>query len=147
PAPVNIQLTATELCQIFHNSKMKGMLHESDLTSLSESVTAEMAMDHVFAIEDAVDVSADFENTNLNVKIDSQDVCEILFTSGTTGVPKGVLFNHERILAIASAVSINFQLSPNDKILTLMPLTHSAPINTFFMSGFYLGCSHVIGDF
>lgn len=79
--------------------------------------------------------------------IDSRDVCEILFTSGTTGTPKGVVFSHERILAIASAVSVNFSLSHNDSMLTLMPLSHSAPLNTFFMSGLYCGASHVIGDF
>ncbi|WP_163139956.1 AMP-binding protein [Bacillus sp. 22-7] len=145
PMPVNIRLIPKELGAIFQNANATGVLYEDELaetvTSLKEN------LNFYFSIQGAVEASAHFSDGNLDVPIDSRDVCEILFTSGTTGTPKGVVFSHERILAIASAVSVNFNLSHNDSMLTLMPLSHSAPLNTFFMSGLYCGASHVIGDF
>ncbi|MGV3262242.1 class I adenylate-forming enzyme family protein [Cytobacillus pseudoceanisediminis] len=145
PMPMNVRLTPKELGAIFQNASAAGVLYEDELT---ETVTAlKENLNFYVSIQDAVEASAHLSDGNLDVPIDSRDVCEILFTSGTTGTPKGVLFNHERILSIAAAVSVNFSLSYSDSMLTLMPLSHSAPLNTFFMSGFYCGASHVIGDF
>ncbi|MBY6051800.1 class I adenylate-forming enzyme family protein [Cytobacillus firmus] len=145
PMPVNIRLTPKELSAIFQSSNAAGILYEDELAETAAALKENV--NFYFSIQDAVEASAHFSEGNLDVPIDSRDVCEILFTSGTTGTPKGVVFSHERILAIASAVSVNFSLSHNDSMLTLMPLSHSAPLNTFFMSGLYCGASHVIGDF
>ena len=145
PMPVNIRLTPKELSAIFQSSNAAGILYEDELAETAAALKENV--NFYFSIQDAVEASAHFSEDNLDVPIDSRDVCEILFTSGTTGTPKGVVFSHERILAIASAVSVNFSLSHNDSMLTLMPLSHSAPLNTFFMSGLYCGASHVIGDF
>lgn len=145
PMPVNIRLTSKELSAIFQSANASGILYEDELAETA--VALKENVNFYFSIQDAVEASAHFSEGNLDVPIDSRDVCEILFTSGTTGTPKGVVFSHERILAIASAVSVNFSLSHNDSMLTLMPLSHSAPLNTFFMSGLYCGASHVIGDF
>ncbi|MFD5851602.1 class I adenylate-forming enzyme family protein [Cytobacillus pseudoceanisediminis] len=145
PMPMNVRLTPKELGAIFQNASAAGVLYEDELT---ETVTAlKDNLNFYVSIQDAVEASVHLSDGNLDVPIDSRDVCEILFTSGTTGTPKGVVFNHERILSIAAAVSVNFSLSHCDSMLTLMPLSHSAPLNTFFMSGFYCGASHVIGDF
>ncbi|MCM3391068.1 MULTISPECIES: class I adenylate-forming enzyme family protein [Cytobacillus] len=145
PMPMNVRLTPKELGAIFQNASAAGVLYEDELT---ETVTAlKENLNFYVSIQDAVEASVHLSDGNLDVPIDSRDVCEILFTSGTTGTPKGVVFNHERILSIAAAVSVNFSLSHCDSMLTLMPLSHSAPLNTFFMSGFYCGASHVIGDF
>ncbi|KON89930.1 hypothetical protein AF332_25970 [Sporosarcina globispora] len=147
PMPMNIRLTPKELGAIFQNANAAGVLHETELAETVTALKENCSLNHYFSIQESVEASANFSGGNLNVPIDSRDVCEILFTSGTTGTPKGVVFNHERILAIAAAVSVNFSLSHKDSMLTLMPLSHSAPLNTFFMSGFYCGASHVIGDF
>jgi acyl-CoA synthetase (AMP-forming)/AMP-acid ligase II len=147
PMPLNMRLTSSELVVILENSKASGIFHEKEGQETINSINQSVHLDHVISIQDAVEGSSIYSEENLDLPIDSQEVCEILFTSGTTGVPKGVVFNHERILAIASAVSINFCLSNADVMLNLMPLTHSAPLNTFFMSGLYCGSTHVIGDF
>ncbi|MBN8202242.1 class I adenylate-forming enzyme family protein [Bacillus sp. NTK034] len=145
PMPMNIRLIPKELGAIFQNANAAGVLYENELAETVNSLKENL--NFYFSIQNAAEASAHFSDGNLDVPIDSLDICEILFTSGTTGTPKGVVFNHERILAIASAVSVNFSLSHKDSMLTLMPLSHSAPLNTFFMSGFYCGATHVIGDF
>ncbi len=147
PMPINVRLTANELTSILSNSHASGLIFEREFQETANLIASSVSLWHMFNLQETVLQSVSHSPENLNISIDSQEICEILFTSGTTGAPKGVLFNHERILATASAISYEFQLSHNDKMLTLMPLTHAAPLNTFFMSGLYSGCSHVIGNF
>lgn len=147
PMPINIRLTPNELEVILRNSNAAGIFYEKELQQTVQPLTRSFPLQHTFCIQDTVQEAESYPADNLNLPIDSRDVCEILFTSGTTGVPKGALFNHERILAIAYGISIEFQLTGNDRMLTIMPLSHSAPLNTFFVSGLYCGCTHVLGDF
>jgi acyl-CoA synthetase (AMP-forming)/AMP-acid ligase II len=48
----------------------------------------------------------------------------ILYTSGTTGRPKGVILSHENLLCECSFVANTQQLGPNDKALCLLPIYH-----------------------
>lgn len=147
PMPISMRLTANEIQVLLRNTNANGIVYEAAAKPLVDSLDASLAIEHVYNIEQSITESARFSADNLNLDIDSHEVCEILFTSGTTGTPKGVLFNHERILAISSAIAYEFQLNSKDKMLTLMPLTHSAPLNTFFLSGMYAGTAHVVGNF
>lgn len=53
------------------------------------------------------------------------DPAVILYTSGTTSDPKGVVLTHGNLLAEAQAVFARLQLDENDSILGVMPLYHS----------------------
>lgn len=147
PMPINIRLTPSELVAILQNSSAVGVFHETEVQGTVDAISELYGFMHKVSIQEIVEASTNYSGENLNLPIQSSDICEILFTSGTTGIPKGVVFNHDRLLSLATTVSIEFKLSHEDKMLTLMPLTHSAPINTFFLSGLYCGASHVIGEF
>src|SRR5699024_10030480 len=81
-----------------------------------------------------------------NVEVNERDDAEILYTSGTTGNPKGALFDHLRILQVGITVSIMFKLGPEDNLLHLAPLFHFAQLNLFLISGTSLGSTQVIHD-
>ncbi len=53
------------------------------------------------------------------------DAAVILYTSGTTSDPKGVVLTHGNLLAEAEAVFARLKLDENDSILGVMPLYHS----------------------
>lgn len=53
------------------------------------------------------------------------DPAAILYTSGTTSDPKGVVLTHGNLLAEAEAVFARLKLDENDSILGVMPLYHS----------------------
>lgn len=78
------------------------------------------------------------------IEVSEEDDLEILYTSGTTGRPKGALFDHKRISNVAIAVTINMGLRPHECILHVAPLFHSAQLNLFIISGVALGATHII---
>lgn len=54
----------------------------------------------------------------------SADPATIVYTSGTTGEPKGVVLTHGNIVSNARAVAERYQVSPNDTVLSYLPLCH-----------------------
>ncbi|HWX54775.1 MAG TPA: AMP-binding protein [Verrucomicrobiae bacterium] len=53
------------------------------------------------------------------------DVTVMLYTSGTTADPKGVMLTHRNLLAEADAVFSTISVSPTDAVLAILPLFHS----------------------
>ncbi len=72
------------------------------------------------------------------------DLSTILYTSGTTGEPKGVLFSYRNILTVAHMIAVELEVKPESKMLIMMPLTHSAPLHLFLMAGISTGSSLVL---
>jgi malonyl-CoA/methylmalonyl-CoA synthetase len=52
------------------------------------------------------------------------DPALLVYTSGTTGAPKGALHNHSSLLASAEAVRIAWRWSPEDRLILALPLFH-----------------------
>jgi len=73
-----------------------------------------------------------------------EDEASILYTSGTTGNPKGVLFTNRNILTVATMICIEMTMKPKSRILHMMPLSHSAPLHLFLIAGTYVGATHVL---
>lgn len=70
----------------------------------------------------------DNKDFDLPVKKKS-DICTIMYTSGTTGDPKGVLISNESIITLLAGVkrlleSVNEELDENDVYLSFLPLAH-----------------------
>ena len=53
-----------------------------------------------------------------------EDVATILYTSGTTGNPKGVVLTHRNLFSNVAAVSLALPVHPTDSALSFLPLSH-----------------------
>lgn len=53
-----------------------------------------------------------------------QDLVSLIYTSGTTGVSKGVMLSHENLIKNALAAAEVFQLTPQDRYLSIIPVCH-----------------------
>ena len=58
--------------------------------------------------------------------IDKHDGAEIVYTSGSTGNPKGVLINHENLMSNTLGIYERLQPESNDRFLTITPLFHNS---------------------
>ncbi len=57
-------------------------------------------------------------------QVGSNDPALLIFTSGTTGKPKGALLTHGNLLAGATAVNLAWRWEPDDRLLLTLPLFH-----------------------
>lgn len=64
-----------------------------------------------------------FDATSLQA-IGDDDLAELVFTSGTTGQPKGVMLSHRNIASNAAATLKREDITPNDRALSILPLSH-----------------------
>ena len=53
------------------------------------------------------------------------DLCDMLFTSGTTGYPKGVMYRHEQCLRVIDAWATRVGVRRGDRILVIPPFFHA----------------------
>ncbi len=81
------------------------------------------------------------QNTATLVKphrVIDQDMAAILYTSGSTGRPKGVVLSHRNIVAGARSVAEYLELTENDRLLSVLPLSFDYGMNqltTMFLVG------------
>ena len=55
----------------------------------------------------------------------ADQLASILFTSGTTGAPKGVMLTHGNFCALLAALARVFDVGPDDRVLSVLPLHHT----------------------
>jgi len=74
---------------------------------------------------------------------EADDVAAILYTGGTTGVPKGAMLTHSNLLYSAQNVCYHEKMIPEDKGLCFMPLNHVFAQCHIMNSTFY-GCATLV---
>ncbi len=76
---------------------------------------------------------------------DSQEVAAILFTSGTTGTPKGVMLTNENLVSDCYLAQGNMQLYPTDVFYAILPIHHAYTMLAVFFESFSVGACTVFG--
>jgi long-chain acyl-CoA synthetase len=102
-------------------------LSEADL-----SETAVWTFDEVFAMTD--EATEDERIALLPVRVHPQSVASLIFTSGTTGRPKGVMLSHRNLTSMTSMLSSVFDMSTRDGVLSVLPLHHTFEFSTGFLT-------------
>lgn len=87
-------------------------------------------LDHVIAIRgdempNIESISSDDGGVAYEASVDREDVAGFVYTSGTTGKPKGVVLSHANIANNVSAVLSVFTLEPDDRSLSFLPWAHA----------------------
>ena len=80
------------------------------------------------------------ENTNLKeVSIDPDDLAAIVYTSGTTGKPKGVMLTHDNVLSNVKSFSQVIDVGSDDVFLSFLPFSHTFERTVTFYFTLFLG--------
>lgn len=98
----------------------------SEKTPVHSFTNIEGAADWMEIIElgrkNADKYKSELESIKSGIKAD--DFAVLIYTSGTTGTPKGVMLSHKNLVQNFLAAARVFQLKPEDKYLSILPLCH-----------------------
>ncbi len=152
--PINFRLTGPEVAFIINDAEAAAVIVEEALVELIDGVrdTLEVPVDRFVHLGRSVgnadsqpvgyrsyeDMLTASSPTEPAVAVAVDDTACFMYTSGTTGNPKGVMRSHRGIAMVALLTGLEFRLHRNDRALLVMPMCHANSLY-FFISFLYCG--------
>ncbi|MCD6094003.1 MAG: AMP-binding protein [Candidatus Omnitrophica bacterium] len=130
--PIDPQSNPEEIRFILTESKSKIVFTSSAHLSSFETATSLKKIVSIDSpdfpkIISASPLSEPLSEAKLRTESSCQDLASILYTSGTTGKPKGVMLSHKNFLANFQSIDKLKLVSERDNILSILPLHHAYP--------------------
>ena len=171
--PINFRLTAAEIGYIAGHCEARAFIVQHDLIDRVDAIRSELAIEpqayvrishghalaHVHDLDaaaatgwqdyEALIAAADTDSTTLAstsaTPVLPGDCCALMYTSGTTGKPKGAIRSHEGNTLMALATALEMGFTRDDTALLVMPMCHA---NSLYFSHtcVHLGATCVIDD-
>jgi acyl-CoA synthetase (AMP-forming)/AMP-acid ligase II len=150
--PLNFRLVASEVSYILEQSDSIAVIVEEDLDETIEACRKNLpAVRHVISAPvSTIEGHLSFEDVmsaldeEPAIEIFPEDDLQIMYTSGTTGRPKGALFDHQRVTKVTLAIIGALGHQAGDRFLHVAPLFHAAQLTICLNAGIFLGASHLI---
>lgn len=96
-------------------------------------------LDSIISMEDIDEIVRRHDPELSGQRVTQDDVCEILFTSGTTGLPKGVVLTHGNIMSNVEDIYSFLEIGPQDTAFSVLPIHHCYECTGGLLSTFYAG--------
>ncbi|MCA0989795.1 fatty acid--CoA ligase [Pseudalkalibacillus hwajinpoensis] len=149
--PINFRLKSNEIAYIIEDAKPSIFVFEPALAPVVAEVqerypdvsfwSTEAAPDFADSYSEHVRLSHSGEPT---IEVDENDTYAIMYTSGTTGRPKGVLHRHRNMLEQSILCGASLNLKQVDRGLVAAPMFHCAELHCNFLPRVHFGATNVI---
>ncbi|NIT14772.1 MAG: AMP-binding protein, partial [Candidatus Dadabacteria bacterium] len=124
------------------HSEAKAVITSNNFYKNINSILSETpSVSTVINMEEFNDINAKYSRGVTPVSVDPDDLMEILFTSGTTGDPKGVMLTHKNLMSNVEDIHKVVDFSEDDKAFSILPINHVYESTGGLLSTFYDGAS------
>ncbi len=147
------RLTAHELRHIVEDSGMQALLYDGEFADTVRSLREHVELDSWIALDEPLEgTDQRFDQLVMEVepdgwvspRIDPEDTYCLLYTSGTTGRPKGVMIPHRMVAWNGYNTVCSWQLREDDVSPIFTPLYHAGGLMAFLVPLFVVGGTIVL---
>jgi len=147
--PVNLGEDDNRIAYILKNAEVKLALVRDDYVKRIQAVideTDKLGNIEVVICDDSVDSFSTEEGELREAKINTESEALIVFTSGTTGNPKGVVLTQRNLLEDARSISQWHNIDGQTKIMCVLPIHHVNGTVVTMITPFFVGGSTVLNQ-
>jgi long-chain acyl-CoA synthetase len=153
--PLNVMYKVHEINYIGEVTNAKAIIADSDLWEpLQEEVkSALLGLEKIFIMGSAITNAIHYDSLFISGKPLSypadttfDDIASVIFTSGTTGKPKGATQTHRSIMSNVYGCIDKNKFDKNDRFLCALPLFNNFALNVVMMSCFTIGGTLILVD-
>jgi len=155
--PVNIRLPVDQIILTIKDARDNVLFVSKEFLPIAQKIEnlGLIKSDDIYLLDESSDYRSyseilDFADDNPNFNLDENDPAFVLFTSGTTGNPKEVIYTHKQIilapwsiLTLLSAYPGNARLNSKDVMFSLIPNYHIFSWGTPFIATM-IGADYVL---
>jgi fatty-acyl-CoA synthase len=148
--PLNFRLTGAELKFIIADAGLHTLVYEENFASIIDEIRNDLPVRELVcgsAAEGARsfdDLQYDQRDAELDYPVDGNDVAWIMYTSGTTGRPKGAMITHDNVLWNNINASLAYDGLTDDRTLAVAPLFHIGGLNVTPMGSLWKGATVIV---
>ena len=142
--PLNPAYKEKELSYFLDDAKPSLFISNEETISSISDLSLEHSIDHLFVLNN--DGSGNFsdistsEDNYITVACSDDDIAALLYSSGTTGKPKGIMLSHGNISSNAESLVKAWDFQESDCLLHALPIYH---VHGLFVA---LGCVFMTGS-
>src|SRR5437773_11251097 len=128
---LNLRLHPNDLAYIANHAGDRAVIVDRALLPLLEQFRDRTEIEHVFVVEDSYEELLDSADPAAfcDPGLDEDEAFAMCYTSGTTGMPKGVVYSHRSMmlhtLVQALTCPIGFRVNAEDTFLPVVPMFHA----------------------
>lgn len=151
--PLNTRLAARELAYALNDSGSMVLIGPASLEELAEPAVRDTTVVHRLVVSDEPGADSQYERAlsaasseHLDQPVTLEDPAIILYTSGTTGAPKGAVLTHGNMTWNSFNVIVDYDVTSDTVALMIAPMFHAASLGMGALPTLLKGGTLVLQD-
>lgn len=142
--PIDVQLPAEAVCELLNRADVEMLVFDEVRTDVAEAAASSCPkIRESLSIQSLPELLEAYQG-EFHCEVKPEDLCTILFTSGTTGKSKGVMLTHRNLAD--NALCLDMKIPQGTVSLTVLPINHVYCLTMDIIKGISIGMIICIND-